>query len=106
MRPFSQALDTGTMQGTRAMGPAPEPGETSRPSESSPPRVPVWPALPDEQVPGGSEADPWPNLPDDAVTRDTQTPGADMHPALSVQGDELERRRRLNREQRGELWNV
>lgn len=103
---FARTPDTGVPPGAWAVGAALERGETARSSASSPPRVPVWPALPDEQVPGGNDTNPWPSLPDDAVTRDTRLPSADMPLALSMQGDELERRRRLNREQRGQLWNV
>jgi hypothetical protein len=58
-----------------------------------------WPLLPDEAHSGGPEQSPWPELPQ-------EPPIAELEQAQAIRPGELSRHARLEREQRGELWNA
>jgi len=68
-----------------------------------------WPTLPDEVEPDrhvrSSSNHRWPLLPDDAVRRGQTASPIAGGPASMGEFRQLEHQRRLEREQRGELWN-
>lgn len=69
-------------------------GDRSQTRAASP-----WPLLPDETHWGQPEQSPWPELPQ-------EPPIAELEQAQAIRPGELSRHARLEREQRGELWNA
>ncbi len=71
--------------------------------------VPLWPRLADEQdsaaKPGGAKPNPWPSLPDEAA-RQVSLARSEALRAVQQQERVMQRRRDLDLEQKGGLWNA